>query len=207
MTDRPTIGFIGLGIMGKPMAKNLLTAGYPLVAFNRSRGAVDELVAAGAGAATNPHDVALQSDVLITMLPDSPDVEAVMLGEHGAAAALREGSLWIDMSTIAPATTTRVAAALAERGIDALDAPVSGGEKGAIEDGIERRAARIWAPRWVGPMLALRGLVQPLMERGVERDPAPLAESLRIADPSSGSGEVIDQDPLLGVSARSHSPD
>jgi hypothetical protein len=72
----------------------------------------------------------------------------------------------------------------------------------AIEDGIERRAARIWAPRWVGPMLALRGLVQPLMERGVERDPAPLAESLRLADPSSGTGEVVDQDPLLGVAAR-----
>ena len=76
----------------------------------------------------------------------------------------------------------------------------------AIEDGIERRAARVWAPRWVGPMLLLRGLVQPLIERGVERDPAPLAESLRLADPRSGSGEVTDQDPLLGVSARSHTP-
>ncbi len=76
----------------------------------------------------------------------------------------------------------------------------------AIEDGIERRAARVWAPRWVGPMLVLRGLVQPLIERGVERDPAPLAESLRLADPRSGSGEVADQDPLLGVSARSHTP-
>jgi NAD(P)-dependent dehydrogenase (short-subunit alcohol dehydrogenase family) len=76
----------------------------------------------------------------------------------------------------------------------------------AIEDGIERRAARVWAPRWVGPMLVLRGLVQPLIERGVERNPAPLAESLRLADPSSGSGEVADQDPLLGVSARSHTP-
>jgi NAD(P)-dependent dehydrogenase (short-subunit alcohol dehydrogenase family) len=74
----------------------------------------------------------------------------------------------------------------------------------AIEDGIERRAARVWAPRWVGPMLLLRGLVQPIMELGVERDPKPLAESLRLADPTSG--EVADQDPLLGVSARSHTP-
>jgi 2-hydroxy-3-oxopropionate reductase len=133
MTDRPTIGFIGLGIMGKPMAQNLLTAGYPLVAFNRSRGAIDELVAAGARAGTSAQDVAAQSDVVITMLPDSPDVEAVMLGDHGVVAGIRQGALWIDMSTIAPATTTRVAAALAERGVDALDAPVSGGEKGAIE--------------------------------------------------------------------------
>jgi NAD(P)-dependent dehydrogenase (short-subunit alcohol dehydrogenase family) len=76
----------------------------------------------------------------------------------------------------------------------------------AIEDGIERRAARVWAPRWVGPMLALRGLIQPLIERGVERDTAPLAESLRLADPRSGSGEVAEQDPVLGVSARSHTP-
>jgi NAD(P)-dependent dehydrogenase (short-subunit alcohol dehydrogenase family) len=76
----------------------------------------------------------------------------------------------------------------------------------AIEDGIERRAARVWAPRWVGPMLALRGLVQPLIERGVERDTAPLTESLRLADPRSGSGEVAEQDPVLGVSARSHTP-
>jgi NAD(P)-dependent dehydrogenase (short-subunit alcohol dehydrogenase family) len=76
----------------------------------------------------------------------------------------------------------------------------------AIERGIERRAARVWAPRWLGPMLLLRGLVQPIMERGVERDPAPLAESLRLADPRSGSTEVLDQDPVLGVSARSHTP-
>jgi NAD(P)-dependent dehydrogenase (short-subunit alcohol dehydrogenase family) len=76
----------------------------------------------------------------------------------------------------------------------------------AIEDGIERRAARVWAPRWVGPMLLLRGLIQPIIERGVERDTAPLAESLRLADPSSGSGEVAEQDPVLGVSARSHTP-
>ncbi|HTW85248.1 MAG TPA: 2-hydroxy-3-oxopropionate reductase [Candidatus Sulfotelmatobacter sp.] len=133
MTDRPTIGFIGLGIMGKPMAKNLLAAGYPLIALNRSSGPLDELVAAGAQGGSSPQDVAARSDVLITMLPDSPDVEAVALGESGLLAGAKRGALWIDMSTIAPATTTRVAAALAQRGVDALDAPVSGGEKGAIE--------------------------------------------------------------------------
>jgi|SRR5579884_477401 len=133
MSTQPTIGFIGLGIMGKPMAKNLLAAGYPVIALNRSRGAVDEVVAAGAQPGSSPQDVAERSDVLITMLPDSPDVESVMLGADGAAAGLRSGSLWIDMSTIAPATTKRVAAELAKKGVRSLDAPVSGGEKGAVD--------------------------------------------------------------------------
>ncbi|MGD0051664.1 MAG: 2-hydroxy-3-oxopropionate reductase [Vulcanimicrobiaceae bacterium] len=131
--DRPTIGFIGLGIMGKPMAENLLAAGYPLVVLNRSLGPVDALVAGGAQAGGSPRDVAARSDVVITMLPDSPDVEAVALGTDGIVAGAQAGALWIDMSTIAPATTARVAAAFAAVGIDALDAPVSGGEKGAIE--------------------------------------------------------------------------
>ncbi len=133
MSTLPTIGFIGLGIMGKPMAKNLLAAGYPLVALNRSRGPVDELVAAGAQGGSSPKDVASRSDVVITMLPDSPDVESVALGEDGIAAGIREGALWIDMSTIAPATTKRVAAELAKKGVASVDAPVSGGEKGAID--------------------------------------------------------------------------
>jgi len=130
---KPAIGFIGLGIMGKPMAKNLLAAGYPLVVLNRSRAPVDELVALGAAAGTTPRDVASRSDVVITMLPDSPDVEAVALGDDGIAAGAKDGALWIDMSTIAPATTKRVAAELAKKGAESLDAPVSGGEKGAID--------------------------------------------------------------------------
>ncbi|HEY0615322.1 MAG TPA: 2-hydroxy-3-oxopropionate reductase [Candidatus Elarobacter sp.] len=137
MTDHaqhnPAVGFIGLGIMGKPMAKNLLAAGYPLVVLNRSRGAVDELVALGAKASTTPREVAAASDVVITMLPDSPDVEAVALGADGLVHGMRDGALWIDMSTIAPATTERVAEALAAKGVVSLDAPVSGGEKGAID--------------------------------------------------------------------------
>jgi 2-hydroxy-3-oxopropionate reductase len=131
--DKPTIGFIGLGIMGKPMAKNLLAAGYALIALNRSRGPVDELVAAGASVGESPRDVAARSDVVITMLPDSPDVEAVAVGADGIASGIRDGALWIDMSTIAPATTKRVAEQLAAKGVTSLDAPVSGGEKGAID--------------------------------------------------------------------------
>jgi 2-hydroxy-3-oxopropionate reductase len=131
--EKPAIGFIGLGIMGKPMARNLVGAGYRVIALNRSRGPVDELVALGATTAATPRDVAAQSDVVITMLPDSPDVEAVALGDDGIIGGIRTGSLWIDMSTIAPATTKRVAEQLATRGAASLDAPVSGGEKGAID--------------------------------------------------------------------------
>jgi 2-hydroxy-3-oxopropionate reductase len=133
MNGSPTIGFIGLGIMGKPMARNLLRAGYPLVVLNRSRGPVDELAAEGARAAATPREVAAASDIVITMLPDSPDVEAVVLGADGVAAGIRSGALYIDMSTIAPATARAVGAALRERGVDVLDAPVSGGEKGATD--------------------------------------------------------------------------
>jgi len=131
--DKPTIGFIGLGIMGKPMARNVIDAGYRVIALNRSRGPVDELVAHGASTAPTPREVAAQSDVVITMLPDSPDVEAVALGSDGIVSGIRSGALWIDMSTIAPATTRRVADALAAKGVKSLDAPVSGGEKGAID--------------------------------------------------------------------------
>ena len=113
-----TIGFIGLGIMGKPMSKNLLKAGYPLVVHSRSRGPVDEVVKAGAKAATTPKDVAAQCDILVTMLPNSPDVEQVALGKDGIIEGARPGLVLVDMSTISPIV---------------LDAPVSGGEKGAID--------------------------------------------------------------------------
>lgn len=125
------IGFIGLGIMGQPMAGNLLAAGYPLTVHNRSRGPVDELAAQGATSADTPREVAATSDVVITMLPDSPDVEAVVLGPDGVAEGIRDGALYIDMSTIGPAVSRRIAAVLSERGVDAVDAPVSGGEPAA----------------------------------------------------------------------------
>jgi len=127
------IGFIGLGIMGRPMARNLLKAGYPLIVHSRSRGPVDELVAAGAKAGTSAKDVAGQSDVLITMLPNSPDVELVALGKDGIIEGVRRGLVYIDMSTISPIVSQKVGQALAAKGVPMLDAPVSGGEKGAID--------------------------------------------------------------------------
>ena len=129
----PTIGFIGLGIMGKPMARNLLKAGYPLVVHNRSRTAVDELNKEGAQTAASSKEVAQRSsEVLITMLPDSPDVELVYAGEKGVFAGAKAGMLLIDMSSISPIVARKLAADAEKRGCDMLDAPVSGGEAGAI---------------------------------------------------------------------------
>jgi len=127
------IGFIGLGIMGRPMARNLLKADYPLVVHSRSRGPVDELVASGAKAAGSPGEVAGQVDVLITMLPNSPDVELVALGKNGIVEGARRGLIFLDMSTISPIVSQKVGKALEAKGVRMLDAPVSGGEKGAIE--------------------------------------------------------------------------
>jgi 2-hydroxy-3-oxopropionate reductase len=127
-----TIGFIGLGVMGKPMAKHLLTAGHPLVVHNRSRGAVDELAGAGAIAASSPAEVARQASVVITMVPDTPDVELVLTGDAGVLSTLQRGAVVIDMSSISPVVTKRLSARVSERGGTMLDAPVSGGEVGAI---------------------------------------------------------------------------
>ena len=131
MGDR--IGFVGLGIMGRPMARNLLAAGFDLTVHSRSPDPVDELVEAGASRASSAAEVARASDVTITMLPDTPDVELVLEGAEGVAAGAAERSLVIDMSTIDPQPARRLAAAFAERGIAVLDAPVSGGERGAID--------------------------------------------------------------------------
>jgi 2-hydroxy-3-oxopropionate reductase len=132
MDTKPTIGLIGLGIMGRPMARNLLKAGYPLIVHDVTRAAVDDLVAEGATAGTSPRQVAEAVDVLITMLPDSPQVREVYLGPDGAFEALRPGWLAIDMSSIAPSTARELAERAAAAGADMLDAPVSGGDKGAI---------------------------------------------------------------------------
>ena len=130
--SNPTLGFIGLGIMGKPMARNLLKAAIPLYVHNRSRAAVDELSKESAQAATSSREVAQRSEVIITMLPDSPDVELVYAGEQGIFAGVKSGSLLIDMSSISPIVARKLAAEAAKRGCDMLDAPVSGGEAGAI---------------------------------------------------------------------------
>jgi 2-hydroxy-3-oxopropionate reductase len=132
VNSKPSLGLIGLGIMGRPMARNLLSAGYPLTVHDVNRAAVEELVMQGATAGTSARQVAASTDVLITMLPDSPQVRDVYLGPDGAFEALRPGWLAIDMSSIAPSTARELADRAAAAGADALDAPVSGGDKGAI---------------------------------------------------------------------------
>lgn len=131
MTER--VGFIGLGIMGRGMARNLLQAGFPLCVWNRTASRADELVELGATRGDDPADVAAQSDIVISCVSDTPDVEAVLLGERGVIAGGREGQLVIDMSTISPQTTRSIADKLGERGIRMLDAPVSGGSEGAAK--------------------------------------------------------------------------
>jgi 2-hydroxy-3-oxopropionate reductase len=127
-----TIGFIGLGLMGRPMAKNLLKAGYPVIVHSRSQGPVDDLVAAGATRAESPAAMARQATRIITMVPDSPDVEAVLEGADGVFSALQPGTIIIDHSSIAPAVARRLAGRAASLGATRLDAPVSGGDDGAI---------------------------------------------------------------------------
>jgi 2-hydroxy-3-oxopropionate reductase len=127
-----TIGFIGLGVMGKPMAKNLIKAGHQLVVHSRTRASVDEVAAAGAAAAVSPADVARRTTMVITMLPDTGDVELVLTGPDGVLSALQPGAIVADMSSISPTATKRLAGLVADRGGSMLDAPVSGGEIGAI---------------------------------------------------------------------------
>jgi len=128
-----TVGFIGLGIMGGPMAANLVKAGFDVVGYNRSRAAVDKLVEQGGRAAARVADAVHGADVVVTMLPDSPDVEAVVLGEDGVLANARDGLLFVDCSTIRPDTSKKVADRAKEANVHVLDAPVSGGEQGAID--------------------------------------------------------------------------
>ena len=128
---KPKIGFIGLGIMGRPMAEHLLDAGYDLWVYNRSPQKMEPLVSKGANACASCAEVAANSDVVISIVPDSPDVELVALGERGIIESAREGLIHIDMSTIAPAMAVKVAEELGKKGVRCLDAPVSGGDTGA----------------------------------------------------------------------------
>ena len=132
MTQKPAIGYIGLGIMGKPMAKNILQAGFPVIVHNRSREAVQELVSLGAAEAFSPKEVASQADIIFTNLPDSPDVEKVVLGVEGIIEGIQPGKILIDNSTIKPSSARMIAQKLGEKGVECLDAPVSGGDIGAI---------------------------------------------------------------------------
>src|SRR5918911_5067416 len=126
-----TVGFVGLGIMGKPMAENLIEAGYDLVAYNRTREKAEVLD--GATVADTPREAAKQSDIIITMLPDSPQVEEVLAGEDGVLEGVEDGDLIVDMSTISPVVTEELSEKAKEQGASMLDAPVSGGDVGAIE--------------------------------------------------------------------------
>lgn len=127
------VGFIGLGIMGQGMAHNLLKAGFPLTVWNRTAGKMDSLVKAGAQAGKDPADVAARSEVIVICVSDTPDVEAVILGEGGVLAGARAGSLVVDCSTISPTVTQKLAKALAEKQVAMLDAPISGGSEGAVQ--------------------------------------------------------------------------
>jgi 2-hydroxy-3-oxopropionate reductase len=125
------VGYIGLGLMGKSIARNILKAGFPLVVHNRSRPAMDELAGEGAIAANSPGEVASQVDIVFTNLPDTPDVETVVLGDNGIVKGAHDGLIYIDNSTIKPASARRIAEKLSKKNIFALDAPVSGGDIGA----------------------------------------------------------------------------
>ncbi|HWQ56830.1 MAG TPA: NAD(P)-binding domain-containing protein, partial [Bryobacteraceae bacterium] len=127
------IGFVGLGIMGKPMSKNLMKAGHTLVVYDVTVAAVDEVVAAGAARGASSKDVAARSEIIITMLPDGPEVEQAVLGPDGVLEGARPGSTIVDMSSISPLVSQKVAAACAARGVEFLDAPVSGGEPKAVD--------------------------------------------------------------------------
>ncbi len=130
---KETVGFIGLGIMGLPMARNLLKAGYPVVAYNRTSSKTEELAEDGATTAASPREVAESASVIITMVTDSPDVEEVVLGRNGVLEGIQSNAVLIDMSTISPSVTRDIAGRVEERGGRMLDAPVSGGSWGAIE--------------------------------------------------------------------------
>lgn len=131
MSSLPKIGYIGLGLMGKSIARNILKAGFPLAVQNRSQPAVDELVSEGANLASSPAEVAALVDIVFTNLPDSPDVELVALGENGIIHGAHPGLIYVDNSTIKPATARHIAEVFKEKGVECLDAPVSGGDIGA----------------------------------------------------------------------------
>ena len=128
---KPPLGFIGLGIMGRPMAGHLLRAGHPLTVYNRTAGRADELAASGARVAASPAEVAAASEFVVVMVSDTPDVEAVVAGNRGVLEGIRPGSIVVDMSTVSPELERHLAARLRERGADLVDAPVSGGDVGA----------------------------------------------------------------------------
>jgi 2-hydroxy-3-oxopropionate reductase len=170
--DLPVVGFIGLGIMGKPMARNLLRARFPVVVFNRTRSKADEIVAEGARWRGSPADVARDAQVVVTMVTDSSDVEQVILGPRGVIEGVHAGSIVIDMSTISPGVERTIAARLAAKGVAYLDAPVSGGSWGAVQGTLAIM---------VGGEEAAFQRARPILEA--------MGKSIRYVGPS-GSGQV-----------------
>mgnify|MGYP001133236605 CR=1 FL=1 len=186
------IGFIGLGIMGKPMAKNLLKAGYSLIVNDINSEAVAEVVAVGAASASSAKDVAAQSDVIVTMLPNSPHVKQVVLGEGGVAEGAREGSIVVDMSSISPIVSREVSAELAKKGVVMLDAPVSGGEPKAIDGTL---AIMVGGPEdafaKVEPILSVMGGSVTLVGEIGSGNITKLANQIMVASNIAGMAEAL----------------
>jgi len=186
------IGFIGLGIMGKPMAKNLLKAGYSLVVNDINKEAVAEVVASGATEAASAKEVAQQSDVVITMLPNSPHVQTVVLGEGGVIEGAKEGLIVVDMSSISPIVSREVAAELAKKGVVMLDAPVSGGEPKAIDGTL---AIMVGGPeetfKVVEPILQVMGGSVTLVGEIGSGNTTKLANQIMVAANIAGMSEAL----------------
>ncbi|RFU93964.1 2-hydroxy-3-oxopropionate reductase [Sphaerochaeta halotolerans] len=186
------IGFIGLGIMGKPMAKNLLKAGYSLVVNDINKEAVAEVVASGATEAASAKEVAQQSDVVITMLPNSPHVQTVVLGEGGVIEGAKEGLIVVDMSSISPIVSREVAAELVKKGVVMLDAPVSGGEPKAIDGTL---AIMVGGPgetfKVVEPILQVMGSSVTLVGEIGSGNTTKLANQIMVAANIAGMSEAL----------------
>jgi 2-hydroxy-3-oxopropionate reductase len=186
------IGFIGLGIMGKPMAKNLIKAGYSLVVNDINKEAVAELVASGAAEAASAKEVASQSDVVVTMLPNSPHVQTVVLGEGGVIEGAKEGLVVVDMSSISPIVSREVAAELAKKGVVMLDAPVSGGEPKAKDGTL---AIMVGGPeetfKQVEPILQVMGGSVTLVGEIGSGNTTKLANQIMVAANIAGMSEAL----------------
>lgn len=186
------IGFIGLGIMGKPMAKNLLKAGYSLAVYNRSKSSVEELVGFGATSFSSSREVAAVSNVIITMLPNSPDVEEVVLGKDGIIEGARPNSILVDMSSISPITSREISAKLAKKHVSMLDAPVSGGEPKAIDGTL---AIMVGGPEEVfakvEPILQVMGASVTLVGEIGSGNITKLANQIMVAANIAGMSEAL----------------
>jgi 3-hydroxyisobutyrate dehydrogenase len=179
------IGFIGLGIMGKPMSRNLIKAGFEVVVYNRTASKADQLAAEGAKKAQSVGDLACDCSVVISMVSDTPDVESVVLGDHGIINFLKKDSVVIDMSTISPEATRRMAQRLGEKGIHMLDAPVSGGEQGAISG-----ALTIMVGGDAGVFERCRTILEAMGKRIVHVGPSGMGQTVKLMNQTIVAGTL-----------------